>query len=216
MRTLLEAPLTPVPMWIPLPLLWHKLIGTALDDIDVPLHYCSLFASINDALHHHLFLLAPSTHVCALVCCPLGCLVLGIGWMRSLFPVLDLHFEDQKFHCCLPYWLEVSLCSHHYTCTEYCDTADLCRDHQVGCGSNGDHISWSNSIHDAIFSTAQSVAIAPSKETLSFVPNLLARPADIFLTEAAVAQLLLMYMSSPLSTSKHLERLLPPPVLSLC
>ena len=53
-------------------------------------------------------------------------------------------------------------------------------DHYVGCGGNGDCISRHNSIQDAIFSAAQTVALAPRK-----VPSLISGtrscPADVFL-----------------------------------
>ena len=59
--------------------------------------------------------------------------------------------------------------------------ADIMGDHQVGCGGNGDRISRHNSIRDMLFATAQSAALAPSKETPGLVPNSLLRPADILL-----------------------------------
>ena len=54
-------------------------------------------------------------------------------------------------------------------------------DHQVGCGGNGDRIHRHDSVHDALFSAAQTAALAPRKEVTSLIPGTLSRPADIFL-----------------------------------
>ena len=77
------------------------------------------------------------------------------------------------------YWLGVPLHNDDYSCPGCRGTADSYGDHQVGCGGNGDQISHYNAIRDVIFSAAQSVALAPSKETLGLVPNSSSRPADI-------------------------------------
>ena len=53
-------------------------------------------------------------------------------------------------------------------------------DHQVGCGGNGDRIHRHDSIRDALFSAAQTAALAPRKEVLSLIPSTRSRPADIF------------------------------------
>ena len=52
--------------------------------------------------------------------------------------------------------------------------ADALGDHHVGCGGNGDRILRHDSIRDALFSAAQSAALAPRKE--SFLD-----PADVYL-----------------------------------
>ena len=54
-------------------------------------------------------------------------------------------------------------------------------DHHVGCGGNGDRIFRHDSIRDAIFSVAQSAALAPRKEAPSLIPSSRSRPADIYL-----------------------------------
>ena len=59
--------------------------------------------------------------------------------------------------------------------------ADAFGDHQVGCGGNGDRIHRHNSIRDALFSAAQSAALAPQKEVLSLIPGSSSRPADVYL-----------------------------------
>ena len=50
-----------------------------------------------------------------------------------------------------------------------------------GVWGNGDRIFRHNSIRDAIFSAAQSAALAPRKELPSLIPGCQNRPADVFL-----------------------------------
>ena len=59
--------------------------------------------------------------------------------------------------------------------------ADSFGDHHVGCGGNGDRIFRHDSIRDAIFSAAQSAALAPRKEFPSLISGCQNRPADVFL-----------------------------------
>jgi hypothetical protein len=51
----------------------------------------------------------------------------------------------------------------------------------VGCGRNGDRIFRHDSIRDAIFSAAQSAALAPQKEFPSLIPGCHNQLADVFL-----------------------------------
>ena len=48
--------------------------------------------------------------------------------------------------------------------------ADPLGDHQVGCGGNGDRIHRYDSVRDALFSAAQTAALAPRKEVPSLIP----------------------------------------------
>ena len=59
--------------------------------------------------------------------------------------------------------------------------ADPFGDHQVGCGGNGDCIHRHDSLRDALFSAAQSAALAPRKEVPSLIPGTCSRPADMYL-----------------------------------
>ena len=56
-------------------------------------------------------------------------------------------------------------------------TSDRFGDHQVGCGGNADRIYRHDSLRDALFSAAQSAALAPRKEKPSLVPGSASRPA---------------------------------------
>ena len=59
--------------------------------------------------------------------------------------------------------------------------ADAYGDHQVGCGGNGDRIHRHDSIREAVYSAAQSAALAPRKEAPSVIPGFSSRPADVYL-----------------------------------
>ena len=59
--------------------------------------------------------------------------------------------------------------------------ADLYGDHQVGCGGNGNRIHRHNSHRDALYSAAQSAALAPRKEVPALIPGTSSRPVDVFL-----------------------------------
>ena len=62
--------------------------------------------------------------------------------------------------------------------------ADALGDHHVGCGGNGDRILRHDSIRDALFSAAQSAALAtlaPRKEAPSLIPGSSSCPADVYL-----------------------------------
>ena len=53
-------------------------------------------------------------------------------------------------------------------------------DHQVGFGGNGDRTHRHDSVRDALFSAAQTAALAPRKKVPSLIPGTRSRPSDIF------------------------------------
>ena len=59
--------------------------------------------------------------------------------------------------------------------------SDIYGDHQIGCGGNGDRIHRHDSIRDALFSAAQTAALAPWKEASALIPGSSSRPADVYL-----------------------------------
>ena len=59
--------------------------------------------------------------------------------------------------------------------------ADPFSDYQVVCGGNRDQIHSHDYIRDALFSVAQTVALAPGKEVPSLIPGSSSCPADIYL-----------------------------------
>ena len=48
------------------------------------------------------------------------------------------------------------------------------------CGGNGDRIHRHDSLRDALFSAAQSAALAPRREVPSLIPGSSSRPADVY------------------------------------
>ena len=60
--------------------------------------------------------------------------------------------------------------------------ADPLGDHQVGCEGNGDRIHRHDSVRDALFSAAQTAALAPRKEVPSLIPGTSSRPADVYIS----------------------------------
>ena len=94
---------------------------------------------------------------------------------------LGLHLHDREFRFCLQYWLGLRMFEDNRRCPVCQADADPLGDHQVGCGGNSDRILRHNSLRDAVFSAAQSAALAPRREAPSLVPGSQSRPADIYL-----------------------------------
>ena len=94
----------------------------------------------------------------------------SLSWLCLLVARLYLH-------CGISYWADILPLS----CPICNSEADTFGDHQVGCGGNGDRIHRHDSLRNAIFSVAQSAALAPRKEVPSLIPNTQCRPADIYL-----------------------------------
>ena len=61
-------------------------------------------------------------------------------------------------------------------------------DHQVGCGGNGDRIHRHDSVRDALFSAAQTAALAPRKEVPYLDVHVISTLQRLTLKEAAVTQ----------------------------
>ena len=96
------------------------------------------------------------------------------------------------------------------TCPVCQGAADAYGDHQVGCDGNGDRIHRHDSIRDAVYSAAQSAALAPRKEAPSVIPGSSSRPADVYLPNwKGVSLLPWTSMSSPPCSSKHWSELPP-------
>ena len=95
--------------------------------------------------------------------------------------VLGLNLHDWEFRLCLQYWLGLRMFEDGVSCSICGVMADPLGDHHVGCGGNGDRIYRHNSIRDAVFSAAQSAALAPRKEVPALIPGSSSRPADIYL-----------------------------------
>ena len=91
---------------------------------------------------------------------------------------LGLHLHDREFRPCLQYWLGLRMSEEGARCRIFHAVADPFGDHQVGCWGNGDRIHRHDS---AVFSAAQSAALAPRREVPSLITDTRSWPADIFL-----------------------------------
>ena len=88
---------------------------------------------------------------------------------------------DREFRLCLRYWLGLQMFPVGAHCPVCHSAADPHGDHHVGCGGNGDRILRHNSLRDAIYTAAQSAALAPRREVPSLIPGSMSCPADVFL-----------------------------------
>ena len=153
---------------------------SSLQIIDVPLRQRTLSRLIDEASFDYLIESAPGVRSKALA---LSSALPHAGDWLNVVPssALGLHLLDQEFRPCLQYWLGLPIFAEGVRCPVCRSVADPFGDHHVGCGGNGDRIHRHNSIRDAIFSAAQTAALAPRKELPSLVPCSQSRPADIFL-----------------------------------
>ena len=81
----------------------------------------------------------------------------------------------------IQYWLGLRMSNEGVTCPVFQVTADACGDHQEGYGGNWNRIHRHDSNHDAVFSAAQSAALAPRREAPSVIPGSSSRSADVYL-----------------------------------
>ena len=149
-------------------------------EIDVPLHQRHLSHAIDEASYSALLAQAPDARSRALA---LSSSIRHAGDWFNVIPssALGLHLQDREFRLCLQYWLGLRMSEEGARCRICHAVAEPFGDHQVGCGGNGDRIHRHDSIRDAVFSAAQSAALAPRREVPSLIPDTRSRPADIFL-----------------------------------
>ena len=150
-----------------------------MQDIDVLLRQHSLCHSVDIASYHHLLSEAPDSRCKALV---LSSAISHAGdWLNVPSSSLGFHLHDQEFHVCLKYWMGLPMVEEGSHCPICLHAVDQFGDHQVGCGGNGEWIQHHDSIRHALFSAAQTAALAPRKEVPSLIPGTLSHPANIFL-----------------------------------
>ena len=152
----------------------------SIQDIDVPHSQHSLSRAIDEASFDTLLASAPNSRSKALA---LSSAIRHAGdWLNAIpSSSLGLHLPDRGFRFCLKYWLGLQMFQEGGKCPVCHALADPFGDHQVGCGGNCDRIFRHNSIRDAVFSAAQSAALAPRREVPSLIPGTQSRPADIYL-----------------------------------
>ena len=153
----------------------------SLEDVDVPLQQKRLSRCIDEASFNTLIDSAPDPRSRALA--RSSALPHAGDWLNVVpSRSLGLHIPCKDFVLCLRYWLGLPITNRSMTCTA-CgkfNAADVFGDHQIGCGGNGDRIGRHNAIRDAIYSAAQTAALAPLLEAPSLIPGSSSRPADVF------------------------------------
>ncbi len=153
---------------------------TSIEEVDVPLRQCNLSKAIDQAVFDGICATAPDTRFRALA---LSSSIPHAGDWLNVIPssALGLHLLDREFRLCLQYWLGLRMMEEGTRCSVCQAVADPFGDHQIGCGGNGDRIHRHDSLRDALYSAAQSAALAPRREVPSLIPESRSRPADIFL-----------------------------------
>lgn len=152
----------------------------SIQDIDVPPFQHSLSRAIDETSFDALLASATHTRSKALA---LSTAIRHAGDWLNVVPssTLGLHLQDREFRLCLQYWLGLQIFEEDQRCPVCLSVADHFGDHHVGCGGNADRIFRHNSLRDAVFSAAQSAALAPRKEVPSLIPGTQNRPADVYL-----------------------------------
>ena len=152
---------------------------SSIEEVDVPLRQRHLSKGIDQAVSADLYSAAPDTRSKALA---LSTAIPHAGDWLNVVPshALGLHLHDWEFRLCLQYWLGLPMVEEGTRCPVCQVAADPYGDHQVGCGGNGDRIHRHDSLRDALFSAAQSAALAPRREVPSLIPGSSSRPADVY------------------------------------
>ncbi len=153
---------------------------TSIQDVDVPLRQRPLSHTIDLASFDELIACSQDDRSRALA--HSTALPHAGDWLNVIpSKALGLHLQDLEFRLCLQYWLGLRMVEEGAPCPVCQRVADPYGDHQIGCGGNGDRIHRHDSIRDAVFSAAQSAALAPRREVPALVPGSSSRPADIYL-----------------------------------
>ena len=158
-----------------------RLDWSCLEEIDVPLRQGPLSHAVDEATFNRLLNSSPNCS-CFRALALSSSLPHAGDWLNVVpSPALGLHLQGKEFRLCLGYWLGLRMFAEVSICSICQGAADPYGDHHVGCGGNRDWIFRHDSIRDAIFSVAQSAALAPRKEAPSLIPSSRSRPADIYL-----------------------------------
>ena len=150
------------------------------ESIVVPLRSHSLSHSVDEACFSLLLESSPDVHSRALA---LSSALPHAGDWLNVVPssALGLHLMYCEFRLCLRYWLGLQMFQDGAQCPVCHTVADPYGDHHVGCGGNADRTARHNALRDAIFSAAQSAALAPRREVSSLISCSLSHPADVYL-----------------------------------
>ena len=96
-------------------------------------------------------------------------------------PALGLHLRSREFVVSVKYRLGAPVYTVDGQCPACGLRSDRQGDHAISCGSDGERIARHNHLRDALYHTAVSAALAPTREDRALLPGTDARPADVFI-----------------------------------
>ena len=96
-------------------------------------------------------------------------------------PALGLHLRGPEFITALKYRLGADIYRTAGPCPACGAHSDKLGDHALCCGSAGERLSRHNALRDALYSTAVSASLGPSREGRFLLPDDDRRPADVMI-----------------------------------
>ena len=94
---------------------------------------------------------------------------------------LGLHLRSREFMVSVRYRLGCQVFPSAGECPACSRHSDREGDHAISCGSEGERIARHNHLRDALFHTAVSASLAPTREDRALLPGTDARPADVMI-----------------------------------
>ncbi len=103
-------------------------------------------------------------------------------WLHVLpSTALGLHMRPQEFVAAVKLRLGIEVYETAGPCPACQKPGDRLGDHSLCCGSQGERISRHNALRDALYATAVSAALGPTREGRFLLPGGDRRPADVFI-----------------------------------
>ena len=103
-------------------------------------------------------------------------------WLNCVpSPSLGLHLRSAEFSVSVRYRLGCAVFPTSGQCPACHLNSDKEGDHAISCGSQGERIARHNHLRDALFHTAVSAALGPTREDRALIPGSDARPADVLI-----------------------------------
>ena len=95
-------------------------------------------------------------------------------------PSMGLHLRPLEFTMVMRYRLGMDIYAKEGQCPACGHHSDRLGDHAMCCGTGGERIARHDRLRDAIFHTAVSAALGPTKEERGLIPGGQRRPGDVF------------------------------------
>ena len=96
-------------------------------------------------------------------------------------PSLGLHLRAAEFRTAVLYRLGMPIFQVEGACVACGQPSDRYGDHAIACGSQGERIARHNHLRDALYHTAISASLSPTKEDRALLPGVDHRPADVLI-----------------------------------